>query len=270
MQQPRSSYTVQPFPLSRRFVIDSMRLGHHKHTIHGLIRVDVTEARRRLHRQKAQTGEAYSFTAFILACLGRAVESNKAVHSYRNWRGQLILFDDVDVVTIIEIDLEKQKFPLAYIVRSVNRKTVEEIHREIRAVQAKAVHTYSGRKLDMTRWFLILPAFIRILLYRVVGLSPLWWKRFAGTAVVSSVGMFGSGGGWGVGIHMHTLALILGGIETRVALINGQIENREDLCVTISLDHDLVDGAPAARFVQCFKELIESTYGLSPEGGTSA
>jgi pyruvate/2-oxoglutarate dehydrogenase complex dihydrolipoamide acyltransferase (E2) component len=32
--------------------------------------------------------------------------------------------------------------------------------------------------------------------------------------------------------------------------------------VTISLDHDVVDGAPAARFTQCFKELVESGAGL--------
>jgi pyruvate/2-oxoglutarate dehydrogenase complex dihydrolipoamide acyltransferase (E2) component len=29
------------------------------------------------------------------------------------------------------------------------------------------------------------------------------------------------------------------------------------LCATISFDHDIVDGAPAARFAQTLKELIE-------------
>ena len=45
-------------------------------------------------------------------------------------------------------------------------------------------------------------------------------------------------------------------------MVNGRIEIREYLCVTISFDHDVVDGAPAARFTRQFKELIERGYGL--------
>jgi len=36
----------------------------------------------------------------------------------------------------------------------------------------------------------------------------------------------------------------------------------ESLSFTISVDHDIVDGAPAARFAKRLKELIESSYGL--------
>jgi hypothetical protein len=32
--------------------------------------------------------------------------------------------------------------------------------------------------------------------------------------------------------------------------------------MTISFDHDMIDGAPAARFVQQLIDLIESGYGL--------
>ncbi|MFN2394230.1 MAG: 2-oxo acid dehydrogenase subunit E2 [Bacteroidales bacterium] len=40
---------------------------------------------------------------------------------------------------------------------------------------------------------------------------------------------------------------------------NGQgFEKREHLCLTLSFDHDIVDGAPAARFVRDFKRIIES------------
>jgi pyruvate/2-oxoglutarate dehydrogenase complex dihydrolipoamide acyltransferase (E2) component len=36
--------------------------------------------------------------------------------------------------------------------------------------------------------------------------------------------------------------------------------------VTTSFQHDIVDGGPAARFTQRFKELIESGFGLSGYG----
>ncbi len=34
------------------------------------------------------------------------------------------------------------------------------------------------------------------------------------------------------------------------------------LCLTVCFDHDIIDGAPAARFVTRLKELIESGFGL--------
>jgi pyruvate/2-oxoglutarate dehydrogenase complex dihydrolipoamide acyltransferase (E2) component len=49
-------------------------------------------------------------------------------------------------------------------------------------------------------------------------------------------------------------------------VVDGQIEIRELLNVTVSFDHDIVDGAPAARFTQRFKELIETGYGLTESG----
>jgi pyruvate/2-oxoglutarate dehydrogenase complex dihydrolipoamide acyltransferase (E2) component len=43
---------------------------------------------------------------------------------------------------------------------------------------------------------------------------------------------------------------------------DGHVTVREYLSLTISFDHDIVDGAPAARFMRRLKELIESGYGL--------
>lgn len=88
-------------------------------------------------------------------------------------------------------------------------------------------------------------------------------KEMNGTVSLTAVGMFGSGAGWALPVMNHTLQITLGGIAEKPAFINDQIENREYLCVTISLDHDIIDGAPAARFIQRLKELIESGYGLS-------
>ena len=36
------------------------------------------------------------------------------------------------------------------------------------------------------------------------------------------------------------------------------MEEKEFLCLTVSVDHDIVDGAPAARFIRQFMRLIET------------
>jgi pyruvate/2-oxoglutarate dehydrogenase complex dihydrolipoamide acyltransferase (E2) component len=45
---------------------------------------------------------------------------------------------------------------------------------------------------------------------------------------------------------------------------------REVLDLTISVDHDIVDGAPAARFVRRLREAIEAGDGLDQLAITSA
>jgi pyruvate/2-oxoglutarate dehydrogenase complex dihydrolipoamide acyltransferase (E2) component len=108
-----------------------------------------------------------------------------------------------------------------------------------------------------------LPTFVRDFFYWVVLKNPHWFKSFGGTVIVTSVGMFGAGGGWGlVFLPYHTLGLTVGGIAQKPGIVDGRIEAREFLDLTISLDHDIVDGAPAARFAQQFKVLVESGYGL--------
>ncbi|HXZ03819.1 MAG TPA: 2-oxo acid dehydrogenase subunit E2 [Ktedonobacteraceae bacterium] len=37
---------------------------------------------------------------------------------------------------------------------------------------------------------------------------------------------------------------------------------RDYLSLTLSFNHDLIDGAPAARFTQRLEDLIENGYGL--------
>lgn len=91
---------------------------------------------------------------------------------------------------------------------------------------------------------------------------PWWTKRFGGTVAVSSVGMFGSSLGWGIPITPAPLMVTVGGIGPRTVLIEDQVENREHLSLTISVDHDIIDGAPAARFVERIRQLIEDAYGL--------
>jgi pyruvate/2-oxoglutarate dehydrogenase complex dihydrolipoamide acyltransferase (E2) component len=74
--------------------------------------------------------------------------------------------------------------------------------------------------------------------------------------------MFGEGSGWGIPIATHTLMITLGGIGVKPGVVDGHMAIREYLNMTMSFDHDIIDGAPAARFAMRLKELIESGFGL--------
>ena len=263
MTRPEETrFQTAPFPRSRALVIDAMRAGRRKHMIHGLVEFDVTRPRALLRAHKERSGESLSFTAFVLHCVGRAVAEDRMIHAVRDWRGRLVLFDDVDVNTIIEIELEERRFPLAYVVRAVNRRSVRELHDEIRAVQQNPDRSHGERTFNLMRLYMRLPGFVRGLVYRLLPLNPRWFKGVAGTVNVTAVGMFGEGGGWGIPIPLYTLNLTLGGIAWKPGIVDGRIEPREYLHVTLSFDHVIVDGAPAARFVERLRGLVESGAGL--------
>lgn len=135
----RSDDQLIPCPKSRRFMEEAIRSTHHKPMMHGLVEVDVTKARAFLRDVKARTGEPPSFTAFLIACLGRAVEEHRCVHALWKGRRHLMLFGEVDVLTWIERQIAGQPTVLPCIVRAANRKTFGEIHDEIRAAQVADV-----------------------------------------------------------------------------------------------------------------------------------
>jgi pyruvate/2-oxoglutarate dehydrogenase complex dihydrolipoamide acyltransferase (E2) component len=260
MRNENTGYHTLPFPAQRQFAMDAGRLHRRRNLIHGLLEFDVTDAREFIHDHKARTGETLSFTAFLVGCLAQAISAHPQLQARRNWRNQLIVFDDVDIVTLIEPEPDASAFP--HIIRAANRKSFHEIHNEIRAIQAEPAKSRQQAGW-LAHWGPRFPSFVRTLFYRTMLINPHWLKKVAGTSVVTAVGMFVRGGGWGFGFTpFHTLAVTVGGISEKPTLMDGQLVSHEYLCLTLSIDHDVVDGAPAARFAQCFKELVESGYGL--------
>jgi pyruvate/2-oxoglutarate dehydrogenase complex dihydrolipoamide acyltransferase (E2) component len=293
MKRNRDEYELVPYPKMRRVLSAMLSTVQRKNMMHGLVEMDVTKAHQYMHEYKARTGESLSFTAFIVACLAHAVDENKSVQAYRKGRNHLVLFKDVDVTVQVERkgggqrgpepstpdagsfqqhghrhDNDRQKtrvdtmFP--HIIRAANTKTFWEIHREIRAAQEEKVE--STMKFKALKWASSLPTFMIVLTWRFA-----WWmicryprlqKKYGGTVGITAVGMFGRGSGWGIPKAAHTLDITLGGIGEKAVRVNGQVAFREYLSMTISVDHDIIDGAPATRFALRLKELIESGFGL--------
>lgn len=254
-------YTIKPFPKVRHATVDLLEAARHKHMIHGLIEVDVSRPRQMIQSIKEETGQSISFTGFIIYCCAQAVGLNKHMHAYRDWRNRLVLFEDVDVSTTVERVVNGRKEVVPAIIRAANRKSVPQIHREIRQVQAENVA--EAEVYRSMRWYLAIPSFIRRLFFPLLDRAPALMKKNSGTVMVTAVGMFGQGAGWGVPMATHTLNVTVGGIVPRPCVVNGRLENRDHLCLTVSFNHDIIDGAPAARFIQRFKTFIADGDGLA-------
>jgi pyruvate/2-oxoglutarate dehydrogenase complex dihydrolipoamide acyltransferase (E2) component len=265
--KPPSDGRVVPYPKVKRFLEAAIRVTNRKPMIHGLLEVDVTKARARLRQHQARTGEALSFTAFIMACLGIAVDEHKDVQAMRKGSNHLIVFEDVDVLTYVEREEGGQQLILPYIVRAANHKSFLEIHREIRAAQVQDLAKFEmGGGIAMR----LLPAALFLPYFKIttwIGrLYPRIWKKTWGTVMLTAVGMFGEGAGWGIPLSPPSLCWItVGGIGQKRESVDAHTVARELLSLTVSFDHNLIDGAPAARFTTRLKELIENAHGLADQ-----
>lgn len=264
----KSSLPHQVINLSpgRRVWLNALHLSGPSYWMYGLLEVDVTLPRRVISEHKALTKETLSFTGFLVYCLARAVDENKEVQAYLKGRRQIVMFDDVNVGLMVEHKEGEKTSLMGLTIEGANRKTYREIHQEIRKAQTEPVPVGKG----MPAWFrfaMTLPWPLSILVKVMMGVAtrrdPTIRVSATGTVFVTAVGMFGKGhSGWGITTTPHSLGLVVGSMAWKPAVVEGRIEPREILNLTVTFDHDVVDGAPATRFVGRLVELIESGYGL--------
>ena len=254
MAEPSSFHAV-PIPPSRALVVDAGFLASKRHIIYGLIEVDITRAKQQRLAIQEETGEKLSFTAYLVACYARAVAADPRVQAYRR-RKKLVIFQSVDVVTMIEPEAGAVAIP--HVIREANKLSVKQISDEIRSIQANPEKSkqQSGKLVSMAPK---IPRWCRLAVFGWMKRDPHRLRKMQGTVILTSVGMFGMGGGWGLTfLPSHTLGLTVGGIQTKPVFVDNQVVPREFLSLTVAFDHDIVDGAPAARFTQRLVELIES------------
>jgi pyruvate/2-oxoglutarate dehydrogenase complex dihydrolipoamide acyltransferase (E2) component len=248
----RQRIEYRPFPPGRRFTTGAIRAGRQLALMHGLVDVDVTEARRWLRTFDPHL----SLTAYVGACVARAAARFPEVHAYRDWRGRLVLTHDVDLAVLVERDTVAGPVPVGHVLRAADRRSVAELSGELRSVQEAPETSINDRRFGRLARLARFPG-VASLFFRAARRSVR--LHLMGTVAVSSIGAFGAGGGYGIGVPtVLTLSVTVGGMSEQARVVQGRIQVREVLNLTISVDHNITDGAPAARFVAVLRELIES------------
>ena len=161
----------------------------------------------------------------------------------------------VDVNTIVEIETAQGPFPLAHVIRDADTRDVVELTAELRRVKTDPAEHDGGR---LTRGAMVgtrIPGVLPVL-YAVMGRSVRARQR-VGTVAVTAVGMFAGGGGFGIAPPtLMSLQVLVGGITDRPRVINGEVHVRKVLDLSVTIDHNVVDGGPAARFGAELRHLI--------------
>ncbi|MCF2141771.1 MAG: 2-oxo acid dehydrogenase subunit E2 [Candidatus Lokiarchaeota archaeon] len=252
---------IKPISRSHQLIDDYTTEAKSKNLIWATTECDITVIRDIMRAYTKKTGEKISFTAFLIAVIAHVAEQHKfPINTLRKGRKKFYIFDDVDVMTNIERVVDGVKKPTNYTVRKAQNKTLKEIHDEIRTAQHQksAGLSSSGKKTAKLLKILIkMPRFIRRMVIHKIFTDPMLKKQLLGTIGVTSVGMFGIGMGKMIHITPHTLSMGVGGIEKMTYVLDDKVVIREFLGITLAMDHAIIDGGPATRFLHDLRYTIE-------------
>lgn len=263
-------YTVFRPSLERQLAIDAFAAIRGGHPIVGLLELDVTDALTAIDALRRQ-GARVSLFAFTVRAIAIAISEHPDLNLVRHGK-RLVCFEDVDVSVPVEVWHGGTSAPREVVVRRAQHRSVSDIFMEIEAARLRYAQT--GALGDEDRWgqrimraIQWLPAGIRVVLFRLVMRSAFRIKTRAGTTLVTSVGKFGSlpGHAFTFSTGPRAAVFVIGSVAEKPWLRGGQVVPRSILSISIIVDHDLVDGAPAARFARRLQELIESAAGLELE-----
>jgi hypothetical protein len=249
---------------SRLRTADVGVIGLRRHVMYGLLEVDVTEARRDARRLR-RGGHEVSFTAWMIKAIGDSVAGNRGAHAMKWGERRLVIFDDVDIAIPVERAVAGVDEPLPLLIKRVNHKSVYEISGELETAIRKPIgderdlilgeHGFSRTAL---RLYLVLPRFIRVAIMGRLFADPFRAQRLGGSVLVTTVNAVGKSAGWILPTRsLHTLSIALGSVTRKPWVVDGAVAVREIMHVTVSLDHDAIDGVPARRFVQDLVRTIE-------------
>jgi NRPS condensation-like uncharacterized protein len=156
---------------------------------------------------------------------------------------------------LIEKEVDGEKVPEPIGIKKAQEKTFYQIHNEIR--EAKKKKTDKLGALSDKTWIRFIPKFLLKTFIRIAD-KNIHMAMSYGKIAVTSVGMFSKEAVWFIPHGSATVLVTVGSISKKVVEIDNQYVSREHLCLTVSFDHDIVDGAPAARFINNFAETIKN------------
>lgn len=255
-------FTLAPVPRERRPVLDRLAGATRRFQVHALVELDVTEAASRIRAADTRV----SWTGFVIASVARAVAAHPEVNT-RKAGNQVISFDRVDIGATVERHWKGRTVLDIVVLTDADQMSSAEITDVLHA--AKYGPPQSHRPGALTKQIARMPGPLRRAAIRAAGTRPGIAATFGPAVGVTSIGMFSQSWGWAIPLAPLTVIATVGGVADRPVARDGQVVVRPMLPLTLSFDHAVIDGAPAARFTETLRTLVESAAGFEDPTATA-
>ncbi|MDI6690755.1 MAG: dihydrolipoamide acetyltransferase family protein [Candidatus Bathyarchaeota archaeon] len=164
-----------------------------------------------------------SYTAILVAAVAKALREHLIMNSTLDG-DKIKVFEDINV----GVAVATEQGLVVPVIHDADRKSLEEINAAIEKLMEKARHAKLAKK-DVSR----------------------------GTFTITNLGMYGVEFFTPIINPPEAAILGVGKIREKLVLIDGKIEAKPFIMLSLSYDHRIVDGAPAAEFLGKVKEKIE-------------
>ena len=267
MSKKKPEHTVRKMSVARRILADFNDVAAKFPRVQGVVEIDITEGRKKIKEYKEKDNYSISLTSWIAKCVSKAVKENPKLNSFRKRGKKIIVFENVDISIMVEVTTKDGKYvPFNHVIRKVETKSVKEITDEIRSVQNKKIEEKEQITRDSGSFsglIMLIPRKVRQFFIKRKLKNPFFVQKLIGTVGITSLGMFAKNiFGWAVPFSDRTCNVALGGLQRVGWEIDGKLQARDVICVLFMVDHNLVDGAPIARFISRVAELMGQAYGL--------
>jgi pyruvate dehydrogenase E2 component (dihydrolipoamide acetyltransferase) len=222
---PESSEVI-PMAGVRALIAERMVQGHRETAPVTLTAETDATALVQLRRQLAEDGVEVSYNDLLLYLLAHALREHPRLNASLDG-------DSVKVWRRVDIALavDAERGLLAPVVRDVDRKGLAQLARETKPLVTRA---REGR---------CTPEELR-----------------GSTFTLTNLGMYGIDAFTPI-INLPECAILgVGRIKERPTVVNGQVAIRQMVWLSLTFDHRLVDGGPAARFLQRVVQLVERPH----------
>lgn len=233
--------------------------------IYGRLEVDARPLLAAIDDVRARTGEKVTITHLVVRALARALKHAPDVNTRVRF-GRFVPRSSVDVFVIVTTGAGKDLSGVK--VARADTKSIVEVAREA-AGGAKGARAGAGSDLDRAKRMLealplpVLRVVLRVAAFLTVNMG-LDLGRFGmqresfGSAMVSSVGMFGIREGWAPLSHLYRVPLLVLVGEVRPApwVDDGAVTVCPVLPITVTIDHRWVDGHQIAELQKEFSAYL--------------
>ena len=185
---------------------------------HIIMEADMTSAAK-LHETMQ-----FSYTDILVKAAAKALREHSIVNATLE-DGKIKIFEDINVGIAVDIG----KGLVVPVVRNADKKSLSEVSSVVKELVEKAREGKLTRE-DMT----------------------------GGTFTITNLGMYGVDLFIPIINPPETAILAVGKVTEKPVVVNGQIAIEPIMMLTLAYDHRIVDGAPAARFLQRVKLILES------------
>ncbi len=186
--------------------------------------VNVTRLREYREKLSRELGVKPSFTVLILKCVARALREYPLLNAVIEGN-ELKILEDINVNVAIDTPYGL----LAPVIRHVDKKSVLELIKELNELVKKAKELKLKEK-----------------------------DYVGGTFTLTNLGMFGVDAFTPIINPPQVAILGIGRIYEKPVLKNEALTTEYYMMLSLSFDHRVVDGAPAARFLLKVKECLEN------------